>query len=228
VGDSQQTCSGDSYSQTGFNVTLSKPSAANPLGNPPLPGWTASGGLNWVGFLASVFNTSDRPIRSYNFAYGGATTDASLVTPYQPTVLSFVDQVKLFRDSIATHPSYAAWNSENALFGVWLGVNDVGNSYWLDAETERLEKIMDVYFGLLKDMYDAGARNFALLTVPRELLPRPNRRPSFHSSPPRPPRLTRGRVLRHTHTHSNHPHADDAKPERLRPRARSRRDSAVQ
>lgn len=38
--------SGDSYSQTGFDVTSTKPNAANPLGNPALPGWTASGGLN--------------------------------------------------------------------------------------------------------------------------------------------------------------------------------------
>jgi len=29
----------------------------------------------------------------YNLASGGATTDAKLVTPYLPTVLSFVDQV---------------------------------------------------------------------------------------------------------------------------------------
>jgi hypothetical protein len=166
--------SGDSYSQTGFNITSTKPNAANPLGNPPLPGWTASGGLNWVGFLASQLNKST--LLTYNFAYGGATTDAALVTPYAPTVLSFVDQVAQFTGSIASHPSYAPWTAANTLVGVWIGVNDVGNSYWRADETALLGKIMDRYFQQLQMVYDAGARNFVLLSVPRGctlcLLPR--------------------------------------------------------
>lgn len=157
--------SGDSYSQTGFNVSSTKPSASNPLGNPPLPGWTASGGLNWVGFLASQFNRST--LLTYNFAYGGATTDAALVTPYAPTVLSFVDQVTQFSDSIASHPSYAPWTAANTLVGVWIGVNDVGNSYWTANETVLLGKVMDRYFQQLQIVYNAGARNFVLLSVPR-------------------------------------------------------------
>jgi hypothetical protein len=36
------TCSGDSYTQTGFNVSLTQPSLSNPMGNPPFPGWTSS------------------------------------------------------------------------------------------------------------------------------------------------------------------------------------------
>ncbi|KAJ9149472.1 Carbohydrate esterase family 16 protein [Pleurostoma richardsiae] len=155
---------GDSYSQTGFDVTSTKPSAANPLGNPTLPGWTASGGLNWVGFLVSQLNTS--LTLSYNFAYGGATTDASLVQPYTSTVLSFVDQVSQFSSSIASHPSYAPWTAANTLVGVWMGVNDVGNSYWLANETTLLGQIMDRYFEQLQILYDAGARDFVLLSVP--------------------------------------------------------------
>lgn len=158
--------SGDSYSQTGFNVSSTKPSAANPLGNPPLPGWTASGGLNWVGFLASQFNAST--LLTYNFAYGGATTNASLVTPYEPTVLSLVDQVTQFSHSIASHPDYAPWTANNTLVGVWIGVNDVGNA-WSSANYDTLlDEIMDSYFGQLQILYNAGARNFALLSVPRK------------------------------------------------------------
>ena len=156
---------GDSYSQTGFDVTGTKPSSGNPLGNPPLPGWTASGGLNWVGFLASVYNQST--MLSYNFAYGGATTNASIVQPYASTVLSLIDQVALFSGSIAKKPSYAPWG-DNALFAVWIGVNDVGNSWWLSNYDSIVSQIMDTYFGQLKIMYNAGARNFVLLTVPRK------------------------------------------------------------
>lgn len=158
--------SGDSYSQTGFDITGTKPSADNPLGNPTLPGWTASGGLNWVGFLVSQLNTS--LTLSYNFAYGGATTDATLVAPYTTTVLSFVDQVTEFTNNIASKPSYAPWTAANTLIGVWIGVNDVGNSYWLSNETDVLNAIMDRYFQQLQIIYDAGARNFALLSVPRK------------------------------------------------------------
>ncbi|KAK3688966.1 putative cellulose-binding GDSL lipase/acylhydrolase [Podospora appendiculata] len=156
--------SGDSYSQTGFNVNSTKPSAGNPLGNPALPGWTASGGLNWVGFLASQFNAST--LLSYNFAYGGATTNASLVTPYATTVLSFIDQVAQFSSSIASHPSYAPWTAADTLVGVWMGVNDVGNAWWQSDLTTLLNSIMDSYFGQLQIIYNAGARNFVLLTVP--------------------------------------------------------------
>lgn len=155
---------GDSYSQTGFDISSTKPSASNPLGNPTLPGWTTSGGLNWVGFLVSKYNTS--LTLSYNFAYGGATTNASLVAPYTSTVLSFIDQVTEFTNSIASKPSYAPWTSGNTLVGVWMGVNDVGNSYWLSNIDELLLKIMDSYFGQLQILYDAGVRNYVLLGVP--------------------------------------------------------------
>ena len=161
---------GDSYSQTGFDVSGTKPSTSNPLGNPALPGWTASGGLNWVGFLASQYNRST--MLSYNFAYGGATTNATIVPPYTSSVLSFIDQVAQFSGSIAKKPSYAPWG-DNALFAVWIGVNDVGNTWWLANYDQLVSQIMDSYFGQLQILYNAGARNFVLLTVPRKLLDAP-------------------------------------------------------
>ena len=123
-----------------------------------------------MGFLASQLNTSFT--LSYNFASGGATTNASLVTPFAPTVLSFVDQVAQFSSSIASRPAYAPWNSENSLFAVWIGVNDVGNSWWLgESEMNALYgKIMDSYFGRLQVLYEAGARNFVLLGAARKFL----------------------------------------------------------
>ncbi|KAK4187765.1 putative acylhydrolase [Podospora australis] len=155
---------GDSYSQTGFDITGTKPSPGNPLGNPGLPGWTASGGLNWVGFLTSQFNTST--LLTYNFAYGGATTNATLVQPWREDVLSLVDQFTQFSNSIASKPAYAPWTAENSLFGIWIGVNDVGNSWWKEDYDQLVDAIMDTYFRQLQIAYNAGARNFALLTVP--------------------------------------------------------------
>ncbi|POS75545.1 cellulose-binding GDSL lipase/acylhydrolase [Diaporthe helianthi] len=155
---------GDSYSQTGFDINGNKPSASNPIGNPALPGYTAAGGLNWVGMLASQLNTST--LLTYNFAYGGATTDSNLVKPYDPSVKSFVDQVGQFSSSLASHPSYAPWTAANTLVGVWIGVNDVGNSYYLSNVDEVIPSVIAKYFQLLQIIYDAGARNFVLLSVP--------------------------------------------------------------
>ncbi len=84
-------------------------------------------------------------------------------------MLSLIDQVTQFSESIATKPAYAPWTAENALFGVWIGVNDVGNSWWLEEYDALVEKIMDTYFGQLQVLYDAGARKFVLLSVPRKL-----------------------------------------------------------
>ncbi|KAK2054969.1 GDSL-like Lipase/Acylhydrolase [Colletotrichum caudatum] len=156
--------SGDSYSQTGFNINSTKPSSQNPLGNPTLPGWTTSGGLNWVGFLLAQYNAS--LTYSYNLAYGGATTDASLITPYAPTVLSFIDQVSEFSRSLASKPSWAPWAADNTLVGVWMGVNDVGNAAWGSNREALLVQVLGRYFDQLQILYDAGVRNFVLLSVP--------------------------------------------------------------
>jgi hypothetical protein len=83
-------------------------------------------------------------------------------------VLSFIDQVAQFSGSIAKKPSYAPWG-DNALFGVWMGVNDVGNTWWMSDYDQIVERIMDSYFGQLQVLYNAGARNFMLMTVPRKL-----------------------------------------------------------
>ena len=69
-------------------------------------------------------------ILTFNYAYGGATIDANLVTPYTPTVLSLTDQVNQFLQGAAGKPNYATWTSSNTLFSFWIGINDIGNSYY--------------------------------------------------------------------------------------------------
>jgi len=158
---------GDSYSQTGFDVSSTAPSSSNPLGNPAFPGYTTDNGINWVGHLVHTYNTS--LTLSYNFAYGGATVDASLVAPYESSVKSLVDQTSEFSSSVASKPSSAPWTAENALFAIWMGVNDVGNSYSESGEAALLTKILGRYLDQAQIMYNAGGRNFVFLTVPRML-----------------------------------------------------------
>ncbi|KAM0218116.1 hypothetical protein ACHAPQ_004431 [Fusarium lateritium] len=162
--------SGDSYSQTGFDVNGQQPSASNPIGNPPFPGWTAAGGANWVGDMVTEQNNS--LVLSYNFAYGGATVDANIVKPYQDTVLTMVDQVNQFSNSIGKKPTTVPWTAKNTVVGVWMGVNDVGNSFYLSNAAEVAEKAVARYFELLQILYNAGLRKFVLLSVPpTELTP---------------------------------------------------------
>jgi phospholipase/lecithinase/hemolysin len=103
---------------------------------------------------------------TYDLAYGGATIDSSLVAPYLPTVSSVAQQIEN-----EWFPTYAAqdpaveWSSDNALFAIFDGINDVGNSYWKN-NTALNDAIFAVYRGLVDELYQAGARNFAFLNVP--------------------------------------------------------------
>ncbi|KAL4783824.1 hypothetical protein BJX76DRAFT_357609 [Aspergillus varians] len=155
---------GDSYTTTNFNITGTKPSASNPLGNPPFPGWTAAGGANWIGDLVGTYNNS--LLLNYNFAYGGATVNASLVAPYIPEVYSLIDQVGEFKQYLSPPPPYAQWTAKNTLFAVWEGVNDVGGSWYQPDPDALATEILNQLFEQIELVYAGGARNFALLTVP--------------------------------------------------------------
>ena len=65
---------------------------------------------------------------TYNYAYGGATIDAALVTPYEPTVWSLTDQVNQFLATVAAKPATAPWTGADALFSFWIGINDTGDT----------------------------------------------------------------------------------------------------
>ncbi|KAJ1308757.1 hypothetical protein OPQ81_004448 [Rhizoctonia solani] len=149
---------GDSYTTTGYNVSAGI--------NSPTPGWTSSNGPNWVQYLGSNYNVTDTKI--YNLAYGGATTDSKLVTPYLPTVQSFVDQVTLFSRYFSPAPAEAPWTSDSSLFGVWIGINDIGNSWWWTNVTQAgfHKTVLDRYFSQVDELYKHGARSFLFLNVP--------------------------------------------------------------
>ncbi|KAJ7325951.1 hypothetical protein DFH08DRAFT_1028020 [Mycena albidolilacea] len=175
---------GDSYTSTSFNATSVLPNIHNPLGNPPFPGFTGAGGENYVGYDTVTFNKS--VIFTYNYAYGGATINASLVTPFEPTVLSLIDQVNEFlTGGVASKPATTPWTSADALFSVWIGVNDLAGSYFQPGDRGAFaETLLDGYFALIQKLvrhsitharssilippqYTAGARNFLFLNVPR-------------------------------------------------------------
>ncbi|KAL3422216.1 fungal cellulose binding domain-containing protein [Phlyctema vagabunda] len=150
---------GDSYSSDGFWAGSSIPSASQPLGV-SLPGTTTSGGLNWVGVSATQLNSS--LTLAFDYAEYGASTDKTLV---RGATHDLVAQVNEFQTYTAHNASDIAWTSANTMAVVWLGINDVGNSFW-DGFATPFDLIMDQYFRQLQYLYDAGIRTFTLFTVP--------------------------------------------------------------
>ncbi|KDR73729.1 hypothetical protein GALMADRAFT_228181 [Galerina marginata CBS 339.88] len=149
---------GDSYTTDGFNITNGPDS--------PVPGFTSSNGPNWVQALGSTYNVANTKV--FNLASGGATIDAALVPPFQPTVLSIVDQVTQFKKFLAPKPVGAKWSSNNTLFAFWIGINDVGNSFgWTNiTQPQFYTVLMNRLTTQLEELYDNGARSFLFLTVP--------------------------------------------------------------
>jgi phospholipase/lecithinase/hemolysin len=156
---------GDSYTTTGFLPNETLPAIGNPLGNPPFPGFTGAGGENYVGFDTVTYNIST--VLTYNYAYGGATIDTNLVVPYLPTVLSLTDQVNEFLTGVAHKPATAPWTSANSLFSIWIGINDIGNSFGNGGNRDAFDDtLLAAYFALVQQLYGAGARKFLFINVP--------------------------------------------------------------
>lgn len=99
-------------------------------------------------------------------AYGGATLDSALVTPYKPTVVSLKDQIETqFLPRYGSHPKDVPWAAKDSLFAFFIGINDIGNS-WSQQNNTLYDTIFIRYAGLLDQVYKTGARNFLFLSVP--------------------------------------------------------------
>jgi hypothetical protein len=112
-------------------------------------------GPNWIDYLTFDFNETET--LAFNFAYGGATIDAALVAPYTPEVLSLKQQVEdLFLGVLQPQKSQIApdWTAGNSLFLIWIGINDIGGSYWSHPNDDDgfQTTLMDEYFRLVDEV----------------------------------------------------------------------------
>ncbi|GJE94712.1 carbohydrate esterase family 16 protein [Phanerochaete sordida] len=150
---------GDSYTSTGFVSDGIQPSPESPLGNPPFPGMTTTGGTNWIDQCTVKYNKS--LVLTYNYAYPGATIDNALVNT---GAKSMTDQVNEFLGSIGSSQS-VPWTGENTLFSFWIGINDIGNTYSEPGSRDAFsDTLLWAYFNLVEK--NAGARNFLFINVP--------------------------------------------------------------
>ncbi|KAL5336901.1 GDSL lipase/esterase [Aspergillus crustosus] len=177
---------GDSYTSTGFNVSSTQPSVDNPMGNPPLGLGTSADSINWVGYLTTTYN--DTLVLSYNHAVYGATVDNNLVQNVPRDLVHQVtrdfvpnyclrqslsesdsrSQPKLDSESESESESQSKprWTSDNALFIIWIGINDINFSYLGHDYPGTIETVLQRYFSLIDTLHDCGARDFLVINIP--------------------------------------------------------------
>ncbi|KAM0746902.1 hypothetical protein T439DRAFT_359767 [Meredithblackwellia eburnea MCA 4105] len=147
---------GDSYTSDSYDPSKS----LSPILGQSLS--TASGGLNWVQYLAK---DAGSPNVLYDLAAQGATTDNAIVN--QGTIPSFVQQVQEFQTYFTPGSTTVNWGASNTLFAVWFGINDIGYSWIYNQAYENIVgSIETAYDAQISALYTTGARNFLLLNVP--------------------------------------------------------------
>ncbi|KAL1967666.1 hypothetical protein VTN77DRAFT_2923 [Rasamsonia byssochlamydoides] len=147
---------GDSYSTTTFNVNSTQPSPSNPMGNPARVGQgTTGGGVNWVGFLTTTYNSS--LLLTYDLAVAGATINNSVATF---GYLDMVSQVKTFQSTYSAKPASARWSS-GRLSVCFLDCVD--HAFQTHDPTSFVPILMDHYATLVEKLYTDGARKFLFI-----------------------------------------------------------------
>jgi hypothetical protein len=149
-------CSGNSYTSTVFDPRGIQPDLANPIGNPPFPGSTSCNGPNYIGFLTAKYNQSF--VQTYNLAVGGATLDADIVKPFLP-ILDIRGQIGLEWFPVYSNKSLVPWTASNSLFSIFVGINDITNSYQLQDKT-ILAALLAEFSALLDQVRELGADSY--------------------------------------------------------------------
>ncbi|KAL8928229.1 MAG: hypothetical protein Q9208_001939 [Pyrenodesmia sp. 3 TL-2023] len=148
---------GDSYTDSGFNPEGVQPNDTSPLGNP----FPNSSMPTWVQYLTFKYNESQ--IETYNLAVSGSTVDNTVLNV--TTAADLVHQISdRFVPNYVTHNA-VGWTGSNSLFSFFFGINDVNHS-WKKRDGKIHDAIFSSYRRLLDSMYEHGARNFLLQTVP--------------------------------------------------------------
>ncbi|BGP36041.1 hypothetical protein JCM10296v2_007893 [Rhodotorula toruloides] len=141
----------NSYSTTGYNPALG-------INNFP--------GIE--GYLSTL--NSSHPIRLYDLAVSGATTDNVIVNN---TSDDFNTQTATFSQYFAAPNGQALvtnqtrWDPARTLFTVWMGINDIGRAYQTNQNlTNLIPAIFEQCSRNFAALYAGGARNFLVLGIP--------------------------------------------------------------
>lgn len=164
--------SGSSWTDYGFELSGQQPTSADPIGNMDYKSRNQQSGPDYVVFLSTKYN--DTSTLAYNFAMGGSCVNNAIyncsVTPdLQQQVSNYFEP----RYSTRNGTAYGdLWTSEDSIFIMWMGDNDVYNSATPNDGRDLTAlgiSLMESYFNdMVENLYQHGARNFMIVTIPAQ------------------------------------------------------------
>ncbi|GAA5858117.1 hypothetical protein JCM8547_005657 [Rhodosporidiobolus lusitaniae] len=124
---------------------------------------TTSAGPTWVQYLA--WNHTSAGASYYDLAALGSTVDTDVV--YANGATDFAGQAGEFLAYFNSTTSTVEWDSATALFTIWFGNDDIYNCFangWNFIDVQP--RMLTAFDEQVAKLYDAGARNFLLLSLP--------------------------------------------------------------
>jgi len=148
---------------------------------PPFSNNTAGGGVTWDRWVSEYSGAM-----LYNYAVSGAVCDnniiyrylASINIPFPDVVYevnSFVADANFINATTNSNTLYTNRKSDNTVYSMWIGTNDLGNGAFLTDSSlngTTIPDYVDCIFSRFDTLYKNGARYFVLMnTAPLELSP---------------------------------------------------------
>lgn len=164
--------SGDSQTDTGFNLRGPQPDEENPIGNPAFPGRTGSYGANYLGHMTVSFNQSF--IRTYNMANKFSPFFHNTEIMKMPSFGEQIEGKFLRRYGPSTKLTSrgrgsGVWSQVETLFVVYIGPDDIMQNFEDELEsrgTVGMEDNIKAYMeGLEKVSHKAYGRANSLANL---------------------------------------------------------------
>jgi hypothetical protein len=147
----------------------------------PFSNNTAGGGVTWDRWVSEYSGAM-----LYDYAVAGAVCDNKIINRYLagingpfPDVVyevnSFVADTKFINSTTKTNTLYTNRRSDNTVYSMWIGTNDLGTGAFLTDSSlndTTIPDYVDCIFNRFDTLYANGARYFVLMnTAPLELSP---------------------------------------------------------
>jgi len=138
---------GDSYSQVSTNLT-----------DMSYTGKNRSRGKNWPLHLIDL-----HPMKMWNFAEPACTVDVTII---DRGTHDFKTQCDNFKQLVWDKKTEDEWGKVG-LFAIWMGSNDIRSMNRTTPNKEEIyDRVMEVMFKMVDELYQEGARNLLIINVP--------------------------------------------------------------
>ncbi|TAQ90007.1 hypothetical protein B7494_g1656 [Chlorociboria aeruginascens] len=142
---------------------------------------TPGGGITWDRWV-SIYSGA----KLYNYAVSGAVCDNNMINRYLASingpfpdvvyeVNAFVADSKYINASTGTNTLYTNRRSDNTVYSIWIGTNDLGNDAFITDSSlheTTIPNYIDCIFNRFETIYNNGGRYFVLMnTAPLQLSP---------------------------------------------------------